>query len=139
MAITINPNDAFSGDQGASDLQGRLSRAQWEDWKTRFRPYVTRLSDMATDNNAPGLAAEQAGQAMNGAFTASTQGLDMQRAGMGVSNTPRQQAAQDRRMALAEGAATVDARNEARLSARDRQQQVLAGGLSMDTVPTGGR
>ena len=43
---TLNPGDAFRGDQGASDLLGKISRAQWEDWRGRFAPYISTLADM---------------------------------------------------------------------------------------------
>ena len=56
----IDPNQAFQGDQGASQLLGQLNRAQWNDWKARYAPYITRLADEATDPNAAQNAARQA-------------------------------------------------------------------------------
>jgi len=41
--MRLDPWQAFRGDQGASRLLGRLHRAQWEDWKKRFAPYIGEI------------------------------------------------------------------------------------------------
>lgn len=137
--ILVDASAAFRGSQGASDLLGKLYRAQWEDWKTRFSPYVDRLASKATD---PGFLTEQADTAaasVTNAYGTARHGLDMQRTGMGLVQTPQQQQAEQRKMAVAESADTNTAYNQARISARDLQDQILAGGMGLDNMPSTGQ
>lgn len=131
----VDPNQAMRGDQGASKLLGQLNRAQWTDWKDRFAPYVDELARVAQDNNAPGNAATNASNAVGLAYDNSQQGLDQQRQGYGISQTPQQQAAEERRTSIERSASMVSAGNEARISAQDRQQSILAGGMGLSNIP----
>jgi len=131
----IDPSQAFAGDQGASELFGQLSRAQWQDWKNRFAPYVTRLSEEATDPNAAADAAAQAKSSMGLAFDSAQTVADQQREAYGLSLNPDQIQAQERAQKVNRSAATVSAGNEARISALDRQQSILAGGMGLSNIP----
>lgn len=131
----LDPNEAFRGDQGASELLGDLSRAQWEDWKNRFSPYVDRLADVAQDSGAPAQAARNASNAMASAFDSNQQAQAQQRQGLGISQTPAQAQSQDRQQALGRTASMVSAGNQARVSAQDRQSAILAGGMGLSNIP----
>lgn len=131
----IDPGQAMRGDQGASQLLGQLNRAQWADWINRFAPYVDELARVAQDNSAPGVAAANASNAVGLAYDNSQQGLAQQRQGYGISQTPQQQAAEERRTHLERNASMVSAGNEARMSALDRQQAILAGGMGLSNIP----
>ena len=131
----VDPNQAFRGDQGASELFGQLSRAQWQDWKNRFAPYVTRLADEATSTSAPWEAAQQASSSMGLAYDNASRGVDQQRQAYGIVQNADQQAANSRANDLNRKAAMVSASNEARISALDRQQSILAGGMGLSNIP----
>lgn len=131
----VDPNQAMRGNQGASELLGQLNRAQWADWKNRFAPYVDELARLAQDNNAPGTAAANASSAVGMAFDSSQEGLVQQRQSYGISQTPQQKAAEERRMNIERSASMVSAGNEARISAQDRQQSILAGGMGLSNIP----
>jgi len=131
----VDPNQAMRGDQGASELLGQLNRAQWADWKNRFAPYVDELARVAQDSSAPGTAAANASNAMGMAYDANQQGLAMQRQGFGINLTPQQQAAEQRRTSVERSASMVSAGNEARISAQDRQNAILAGGMGLSNIP----
>lgn len=131
----VDPGQAMRGDQGASQLLGQLNRAQWGDWKNRFAPYIDELARVAQDNNAPGIAATNASNAVGLAYDNSQQGLAQQRQAFGISQTPQQQAAEERRTSLERSASMVSAGNEARISAQDRQQAILAGGMGLSNIP----
>ena len=131
----VNPGQAFSGSQGASKLLGQLSRAQWEDWKARFAPHITTLANYATDPNAAQDAAEQAKSSVGLAFDAARTVNRQNRERYGVTLTPEQQAEQDRMATIGRSAATISAGNEARISALDRQQSILAGGMGLTNIP----
>ena len=89
----VDPGQAMRGGQGASQLLGQLNRAQWADWKNRFAPYVDELARVSQDSSAPGAAATNASNAVGLAYDSSQQGLEQQRQGFGISQTPQQQAA----------------------------------------------
>ena len=131
----VDPNQAMRGDQGASQLLGQLNRAQWADWRNRFAPYVDELARVAQDSSAPGTAAANASNAMGMAYDANQQGLAMQRQGFGINLTPQQQAAEQRRTSVERSASMVSAGNEARISAQDRQNAILAGGMGLSNIP----
>ncbi|MGY0552392.1 hypothetical protein ACW17M_04175 [Vreelandella sp. 2A-K22] len=131
----VDPNQAMRGNQGASELLGQLNRAQWADWKNRFAPYVDELARLAQDNNAPGTAAANASSAVGLAFDSSQEGLAQQRQSYGISQTPQQKVAEERRMNIERSASMVSAGNEARISAQDRQQSILAGGMGLSNIP----
>ena len=131
----IDPNQAFRGDQGASELLGDLNRAQWEDWKQRFRPAVEDLADTATDPTAANDAANQAQESVGLAFDTSQTINNQNRQRYGVSLSPDQQQAQERAQNVNRSAAMATAGNEARISAQDRQQSILAGGMGLQNIP----
>jgi len=131
----VSPERAFQGSQGASSLLGQLSRAQWTDWKARFAPYITKLADEATDPNAAGDAATQAKSSVGLAFDTATTVNDQNRERYGVSLSPAQQQAQERATNVGRSAAMASAGNEARISALDRQQSILAGGMGLSNIP----
>ena len=132
----INPDVAFEGDQGASNLLGALHRQKWNDWKQRFKPVVKQLANEATDPNAARDAANQARSSVGLAFDTSQTINDQNRERYGVSLTPDQQQAQQRTQNINRSGAMVTAGNEARISAQDRQQKILAGGMGLQNIPT---
>ncbi|WP_299202590.1 hypothetical protein [uncultured Amphritea sp.] len=131
----VNPDSAFSGDQGASTLLGNLSRAQWEDWKLRFQPYIGQLSDMATDENAGNTAALQAQQAVGLSFDNSVKTLKTGQSDLGISLDATETATQNRNINLNRAATQVDAMNSARVAAEDRKQKILAGDMGLSNIP----
>lgn len=138
-ALRINPADAFRGDQGASEVLGQLYRAQWDDWKVRFQPYISQLSALATDNGYAARQGAMAGQAVNASYDNAARGLQTQQAGLGANVSQNQQLAQNRKLSLGRAADSVSAFNEAQISARDLQDQILAGGMGLKNIPNTGQ
>lgn len=139
MAIYIDPNEAFRGDQGASSVLGKLYRAQWDDWKKRFQPYIGKLANISSDKSYAAGQGANAAAAVSTGYANATQGLQMQRAGMGINRTESQQAAEQRKLSLGQAADSTAAYNEAKISARDMQDQVLAGGMGLKNIPNTGQ
>lgn len=135
MAIYIDPNAAFRGDQGASTVLGQLHRAQWDDWKARFQPYIGKLANIASDKDFATGQGSNAAASVNTSYANAAKGLQTQRAGMGLEQNAAQQAAEQRKLSLGQAADSASAYNEAKMSARDMQDQVLAGGMGMQNVP----
>jgi len=139
MAIYLNPDDAFKGKQGASNVLGQLYRAQWDDWKTRFSPYMDQLSALAQDPNYAAQQGDTAASAVNASYANTAQGLQMQRQGMGINLTPTQQAVEQRKLSLGQAADSANAYNQAKISARDLQDQILAGSGGLSNLPSTGQ
>lgn len=131
----IDPNQAFRGDQGASQLLGQLNRAQWNDWRERFAPYITALGDAAQDPGASREAGRNASQAMGLAFDSTQQAQQQEREAFGIQQTSAQRDVDERRTGLQRTASMVSAGNQARISAQDRQQAILAGGMGLSNIP----
>lgn len=131
----VDPSQAFRGDQGASTLLGQLSRAQWEDWKARFSPYVDRLADMATDSGLANKFGAQAYTAANQVNENAQQSLQMNQASYGLQLAPDELAAQNRKFALSGAATAVQSSNDARTGAIDLQQSILAGSAGLNQIP----
>lgn len=139
MAFYIDPQSAFRGDQGASTVLGQLYRAQWDDWKTRFSPYINQLADLASDKTYAAGQGANAAAAVNTSYANTAQGLQTQRAGMGINLTEAQKTAEQRQLSLGQAADGASAYNEAKISARDVQDQILAGGFGLSNLPTTGQ
>lgn len=137
--IYIDPQAAFKGDQGASDVLGQLYRAQWDDWKVRFRPYIDRLAKLS---QSPEFAQQQgnvAAAAVNTSYANTGEALKLQRQGMGLNLTPAQQQAEQRKLSLGRAADSAAAYNQASISARDLQDKILAGGMGLSNIPNTGQ
>lgn len=139
MAIMIDPGAAFAGDQGASNVLGQLYRAQWDDWKLRFQPYIGDLASMANDPNYAAGQGANAAAAINTSYANTAQGLQQQRAGLGINLTAAQQQAEDRKLSIGRTADSASAYNQAKISARDTQDQILAGGMGLSNIPNTGQ
>ncbi|MHB0820135.1 hypothetical protein ACYCFK_17895 [Stutzerimonas stutzeri] len=135
----IDSEAAFRGDQGASEVLGQLYRAQWEDWKTRFSPYIDRLAELSSDKTYAAGQGASAAAAVNTSYTNAARGLQMQRAGMGINQTEAQKGAEQRQLSLGRAADSASAYNEAKISARDMQDQILAGGMGLKNIPNTGQ
>ncbi|MWV17574.1 hypothetical protein F3I16_16145 [Pseudomonas sp. L-22-4S-12] len=137
--IYLDPKASFQGDQGASKVLGQLYRAQWDDWKSRFRPYIDQLAGMANSTTFAGEQGGVAAAAVNTSYANAGEALQQQRAGLGIQQTPAQQAAEQRKLSLGQAADSVGAYNQARISARDLQDQILAGGMGLSNIPNTGQ
>ncbi|MBD9415937.1 hypothetical protein IB234_15345 [Pseudomonas sp. PDM16] len=137
--LYVNPNEVNSGDQGASRVLGRLYRAQWEDWKTRYQPYVERLAALSTDTGFAARQGQMASTAMQTTYDNTAKGLQLQQQSLGANVSPAQRAAQNRKMSVGRAADSAGAFNAAQISARDLQDQILAGGMGLKNVPNTGQ
>ena len=139
MSYYIDPDQAFDGDQGASELQGKLSRAQWQDWKDRYKPYITKLSNLASDTGYADNQAQQSMDAVGQAFEQTADAQQMHDNGLGISRSARQQESSERQLSAAKKAEQVSSGNSTRTSAHDLQQHLLAGGMGLQNLPKGYR
>jgi hypothetical protein len=115
----------------ASNAMADLTRAKYDDWKTRFFPKIDDLLNMTTYSNPELLTTEVAKSTdtINKSYdnVAGLQSRNVARYGM--SQAPDQVAAQDSAMNLGKAAALVDAANNTRTMLKDRDREIAAGGV----------
>lgn len=131
----INP-DAVSRNKytGASDVMGKIHRAQWEDWTKRFQPRLEQLAGYASSGELTQQSIGLADSAMKRSFGQARENQQLQNTNLGINQSAAQQNAQNRTMGLTEASSTAAARNQARIAGQDRDMQILAGsgGLKQD-------
>lgn len=134
----IDPEKMLSNSDGASQIRGQIAKAQWADYQARYAPYVQKLIESASDKSAPGVASDQAFSASSNAYANAQRGLKLQQQGLGQALDSTEQKSQDRQFGLASVATGLAAANTARTGAKDRQQKIMAGGLSLSNAVTEG-
>lgn len=121
----VDPN----GKKAASDLQAAITRAQYEDYQTRFLPYLNQL---VGKTNATGTA-ESLAQAQT-TLNESNQRANQMAFGLDARNMSRygvqsNNAANDKRMmALGLAANNANTATQTMQNIVDRNQAVLSGG-----------
>ena len=127
-------------DEQAANLIGastaELIRAQWEDYKQRFRPVENALMQETGYANPQrrGMAIAEGKAAVNSAFDLSA-GIDQRNLGRkGMKRTADQQMVYDRLQGLDRAAALTDAEQRIGQLSDDRDRQIAAGG-----IPNAGR
>lgn len=109
----------------ASDTYAALTRQQWQDYVANYVPIENTLIKYATNTALPGEAMAQASQNVSSAFDAAQAGTERKLAGMGVTMSADEQAAQARSFGLNKSLADVGAQNLAGSAVRARQQGIL--------------
>ena len=109
----------------ASDTYAALTRQQWADYVKNFIPIENSLIKYATDTALPGQEMARASQNVGMAFDAAQAGTQRKLAGMGVSLSGDEQAAQTRAYGLSRSLADVGAQNLAGSATRARQQSII--------------
>ena len=109
----------------ASDTYAALTRQQWADYVANFVPIENTLIKYATDTALPGQAMAQASQNVGAAFDQAQGDTQRKLAGMGVTLSPDEQAAQAKSFGLSKSLADVGAQNLAGGAVRARQQGII--------------
>lgn len=123
MSLT---GDAPQKDDYAQKKYAQISREQWEDYKTRFRPYEDKLIDSI---NNPVLRDEEIGRAKKDTRMAyDTAERDaLMRSGRYGGMSADERKVLDRKMGLAEATSVTAATNNTRQDIIDRDTQVQSG------------
>lgn len=114
-------------DHFASKTMANVSRAEWEDYKTRFEPYEAKLIAQIDNGAEVGAMIDQGNQAVDQGFSAGLSDIQRTNAKFGISQDAAESNTQNRSMALASGAAKAGLANTVRTHARDRDIQIMAG------------
>lgn len=120
------PVYAESDDKYASKTMAALTRAEWDDYKTRFQPYELQLKDIALNGDVGGQVDTALGL-VDASFNTAAGKLDRGLEMYGAKQDQQTQAANSRGLSLAHAAARAGAENDVRLMHHDRQTEVMAG------------
>lgn len=120
----------------AADRLGAITKAQWEDYQTRFVPIENQLMNMTTYNN-PALAGQEIGKAQSQtarSYDNFAQAPAIQLNRYGMTETADQQATSNRLNGLGKTGAVVDAANNIRLKLVERNQLIASGAAPASIV-----
>lgn len=118
------------GDKQARKTMGRLTRAEWEDYKRRFRPIEDELIGMVGDSNTMSQDVGRSVSSVNQAFDTTQGQRRRQNSRYGIPSDSAEMQDVDRQMGLAQTKATTEAANRTRRRVKDRNMRVMAGSLS---------
>lgn len=126
----------LSNPLSSAQTLAQLTRQQFQDWYTDFKPYEDELIEYATDPTLALKSMNEAGAAVNRRFDMQGEMNERRLRGAGLTLTPDEQMAADRMMSLSRATADVDAQNRARDATLARQRSIL--GVPSPTIGMGG-
>lgn len=116
-----------NSDTYASDTLGRLTREQFSDYVTRFRPIEDQLIRYATDPTQPDASAQRALGFTQSAYQNSTGQMRRNEQRVGIQPTAGQTESINRERNLSQGLDEVSNMNRAAQQTRDLQTGLLSG------------
>lgn len=120
--ISETPNDPYA-------KLGKITREQWDYYLNTYLPLDKIRIEAATGGADNREAEAQARTNTLGAFKVAKQSADLQQAGLGLMRTPEERRYINARHERDQTAALTQNVNNARLHARDRDTQILTGGM----------
>lgn len=129
-----------TGKHAASDMAAKLTRAQWDEWKTTGAPFEEWLQQQTSYMN-PGIVAELSGKALDTSGRAymnfANQGLQQMR-DMGAPISAAVDAANQRSIGINKSVAAVDAANRIVQRIKGRDVEIASGAPAAPTTANGG-
>jgi len=124
------------GDTGADNTFGRIARAQWSDYKSRFMPAENELIDSIGNPHLLKKQIDRNVDFVNMGFDNAQTGVDQKMRQYGSQLTDRQEVASTRQSDLSRNLGVIDAKNVTRLAKKERDMQAMAGGVSTSSKAT---
>lgn len=123
-----NPaNRNYNSDTFATDTFADLQRAEYADYKARFRPQEKKLMSLAEGEELLDAQLSRISQSSTNRFKQSAINTQMQDQRYGVQRTGRVKNATDTQRGLQKGLAISQSKNMSRLAADERQMGILSG------------
>ncbi len=119
----VNPDDS----KFASKTMANVSRAEWEDYKTRFSPYEEKLIAQIDNGADVGAMISKGNDAISQSQSRGLADIQRTNAKYGTSQDAAETNANSRSMALSAGASKAGLSNAIRTHARDRDMQIMVG------------
>lgn len=118
----------ISGNNSASKTRARLARAEWDDWKERFKPIRERLHESINNERQLADQIDRAEDSFETGFDTSQDTFERQRERRGLNMTDEQQKVHERKTSLNKTKGLIGAKNNARRRSERRDLRNMAGG-----------
>lgn len=109
------------------DINAEIQRRQWDEFEKNDKPYILNYADDITSGKYTENAINQARTGINTAYQQAEQSQDFRDRSLGVGLSSAQQVDRKADTARSKTASLIDAENNARLAATDRDNALLAG------------
>jgi len=127
--IVANQNRADAPDNSLSYKSAQLLRSDYEDWKKNFAPIEQNLMQQISYNNPSVLpnALDKTADTVEKSYDAMGGVLERQAAGLGIDQTPQQEATGKRLLDLNKNKTMASAENNTRANIRKMDESILLG------------
>lgn len=112
----------------ASEMAAAVQRAEWEDYKRRFRPVENELMGSIGNPQVLNDALARGQQAVSTSFDTSAGVMQRGLSRLGVAMNPAEQAASDRSLSLEQARTGAAVDNMTRRNVKDRDLAIMGGG-----------
>jgi hypothetical protein len=123
-----SPEVKESFDRASAEHRAKLTREQWEDYKTRYQPWEDKLISFADDPTVKQQGVDYAKTAVDNTYNVGLGQYTRNRMRLGES--PKLDALESRQLRLGKAKSMAQAVNDARNYADDRKEKVQTSGLS---------
>lgn len=122
-------------DNGVANLTALLRRQEYGDWKDRYWNRTKDFAEKMASNETVVQAIDQAKASTTQGFENANNAMAINNERYGIQLSPEAKAQQEKSMGMTEVAKMVSNTNDARVGAKDRQNQFVSGGagMSLDT------
>lgn len=122
------------GDHQADRNRSKIARAEWNDYKKRFRPIENELIGQIGDRSTYADAVTRSTESVSDTYQTGLGELDRNMARYGVTQSDIERADNARRYGLSRATSMAEAANRARSAVKNRNMQIMGGGLAPSTV-----
>lgn len=127
---TVDPESAFKGDNGGTDLMGKITRAQWNHYKETFLPSIEKAMAEIGNEDVLNKQIARGEEAVNSQYSNAFSDAMNSSASLGANLDPDQANSLSRRLAFDKDKALGSVRNLTRQAKSDRDMQLIAGSAS---------
>jgi len=110
-------------------INAEIKRRKWDEFEKNDMPYILNYADTITSGEYTERAVDQAREGVDRGFNLAQQSQQMRDTGMGIGLSDMQKTDRASDMSRNKTAALIDAENNARLAATDRENALLAGSM----------
>lgn len=110
-------------------INAEIKRRKWDEFEKNDMPYILNYADTITSGEYTQRAVDQAREGVDRGFNLAQQSQQMRDTGMGIGLSDMQKTDRSSDMKRNKTAALIDAENNARLAATDRENALLAGSM----------
>jgi hypothetical protein len=126
-------------DSGVANLTALLRGEEYNDWKERYWQRTQDFAEKMASDETIVEAVDQAKTSTSQGFENANTAMAMNNERYGIQLNPEDKAQQEKSMGMSEVAQMVNNTNDARVGAKDRQNQFVSGGMGMSLDTSAGK